>query len=266
MPSPTTLLLPAPSGHRLLEPLLSSLALLLTLGGCTSIQVQHMPTAAELPLVDDAASPADPVYRIRPGDDLDIKFFYTRELNESIKVRPDGHITLQLVDDVKAGGLTTKELDDELTARYASHVKNPVLSVIVRSFTGFRAYIGGEVAMPQVVPLEGGVTPLQAIFRAGGVRPSGDMQSVVLIRKGPDGRPMPFQLDLSDEAVSAGKRDLRVALQASDVIYIPRSPIANANRFVQQYIGDLLLFRGVQIGYSYTDLHSKDRQTQVVTP
>ncbi|HEX6706028.1 MAG TPA: polysaccharide biosynthesis/export family protein [Albitalea sp.] len=243
---------------------MAAVAAALLLGGCTSIPVEHLPQSDALALVDDPDAPSDPGYRIRAGDDLDIKFFYAHELNESIKVRPDGYITLQLVDDVKAAGLTPKELDDALTQRYAAFVKNPVLSVIVRSFAGFRAYVGGEVGVPQIVPLDGGVTPLQAIFRAGGVRPTGSMQSVVLIRKGPDGRPLPYRLDLSDDAVSQGRRDLRVALRPSDVLYVPRSPIANANRFVQQYIVDLLLFRGVQLGFNVDYIYNRDQNTPVV--
>jgi len=236
------------------------------LAGCMSIPVEHMPKADALALLDDPQGASDPLYHIRAGDDLDIKFFYTKELNESLKVRPDGYITLQLVDDVKAAGLTPKELDDELTRRYAEHLKSPVLSVIVRSFSGFRAYVGGEVAVPQLVPLDGGLTPLQAIYRAGGVRMSGYMQSVVLIRKGSDGRPVPYQLDLSEDALSRGARDLRIALQPSDVIYVPPSPIANANRFVQQYVVDLLLFHGVQLGFNVDYLYNRTKDNATVVP
>jgi len=226
------------------------------LAGCSTINVDHLPKARTLPLLDEANGQVDGSYRIGPGDELEIKFFYTKEMNETIKVRPDGFISLQLVDDVKAAGLTPQELDDDLTKRYAPHLKNPVITVLVRSFPAFRAYVGGEVAVPQLVSLEGGLTPLQAIFRAGGVRPTAHMKSVVLIRKGPQGEAISYQLDLSDDAISAGQRDLRVALKSSDVIYVPRSPIANANLFVQQYISDLLLYRGVQLGYSYTYVRS----------
>lgn len=239
-------------------------ASVLALTGCTSIPVEHLPRATALPLVDDPQGASDPVYRIRPGDDLDIKFFYTRELNESVKVRPDGMIALQLVDEVKAAGLTPKELDDQLTERYAAHVKTPVLSVLVRSFSGFRAYVGGEVGVPQLVPLDGGLTPMQAIFRAGGVRPSANMQSIILIRKGPQGEPIPYRLDLSDNAVAQGNRDLRIALQPSDVVYVPRSPIANANLFVQQYVSDLLLFRGLQLGFTTNYIYNRERNGVLV--
>jgi polysaccharide biosynthesis/export protein len=224
--------------------------------GCTSIPVNHLPGAKTLPLLDEVSSESDNVYRIAAGDDLDIKFFYTKEMNESVKVRPDGFISLQLVDEVKAGGLTPQELNGELTKRYAVHIKNPVLTVIVRSFPGFRAYVGGEVAVPQLVSLDGGITPLQAILRAGGARTTAHMKSVVLIRKGPRGEPISYQLDLSDGAIAEAQRDLRVALKSSDVIYVPRSPIANANLFVQQYISELFLYRGIQLGYSYTDVRS----------
>lgn len=236
------------------------------LAGCTTISTAHLPTADALPLVDDDGSLPEAEYRIRAGDELDIKFFYTRELNESPKVRPDGFITLQLVDDVRAGGLTPRQLKDTLVERYAGHLKQPVVSVIVRSFSSFRAYVGGEVSVPQLVPLDGGITPLQAIARAGGVRTSANLQSVVLIRKGPQGQPVPYQLDLSDDALSAGRRDARVALLPSDVLYIPRSRIANANVFVQQYISDLMLLRGVQLGFSTNYIYNRDRADVTVPP
>lgn len=236
--------------ERVLTPL-ALLALALGLGGCASMATEHLPRADRLPLVDEAgAAAALPPYRIRPGDELDIKFFYTRELNEQLKVRPDGKISLQLVDEQQAAGLTPKELTDALVQRYAERVNQPVLSVIVRSFAGHQAYVGGEVAVPQTVALDGGLTPMQALVRAGGARATAQLKSVVLVRKGPDGAPQTYRLDLSDDAVSQGRRDLRVALQPSDVVYVPRTPIANANRFVQQYIVDLVLFRGIQLGYN----------------
>ena len=235
------------------------------LGACSSIPVAHLPGADQLALVDTPEA-LEPVYLIRTGDDLDFKFIYTPELNDSQKVRPDGFVTLPLINEVKAAGRSPKELGQDITEQLTGKVKTPSVAVIVRSFSGHRAYVGGEVATPQVINLEGGVSALQAIFRAGGVRPGAHMASVVLIRKGPEGKPLAYHLDLGENATSQGQRDLRVALQASDVVYVPRTPIANANKFVQQYVVDLLLFRGISFGYSVTEIHGNTTNTSTVSP
>ena len=219
--------------------------------GCTSINVEGMPAGGALPLLGASAHASESSYVIRAGDDLQIKFFYTPELNEAVKVRPDGFISLQLVDEVRAAGLTPAQLDDDLTARYARSLDRPNLSVIVRSFQGHRAYVGGEVGTPQTLNLDGGLSALQAIYAAGGTLPTARLDSVVLVRKGEDGRPLTYRLDLSEQAMSDNRPDSLVALQPSDIVYVPRSPIANANRWVQQYIVDLMLFRGIQLGFSH---------------
>lgn len=236
------------------------------LAACTSIPTEHLPRGNDLPLLGDDPVLAGKPYRIQPGDKLDIKFFYTKDLSESAVVRPDGFITLPLVDEVKAAGLTPQQLDDLLTVSYAQHVNNPVLSVILREYAGFGAYIGGEVVAPRIIPLNGGMTPMQALSFAGGVKTTAHMKSVLLIRKAEDGRPVPHVLDLSDEALAHGSRDMRIALQPSDVIYIPRSPIANANLFVQQYITDLILFKGINIGFTTNYIYNKDNGNGFVTP
>ena len=68
-------------------------------------------------------------YIIQPGDQLDIKFFYNPELNESVTVRPDGKISLQLVDEVQAAGLEPAELDAKLTEAYSQELKKPMVTV-----------------------------------------------------------------------------------------------------------------------------------------
>ena len=225
--------------------------------GCTSINVDRMAPGSELPLLGTGTYASESTYVIRPGDDLQVKFFYTPELNEAVKVRPDGFISLQLVDEVRAAGLTPAQLDDELTTRYAKSLDRPNLSVIVRSFQGHRAYVGGEVAVPQTLNLDGGLSVLQAIYAAGGTLPTSRLDSVVLVRKGEDGRPLTYHLDLSEGAMSDSKVDSLVALKPSDIVYVPRTPIANANRWVQQYIVDLLLFKGVQLGFSHTYVYGR---------
>ncbi|SEM86992.1 protein involved in polysaccharide export, contains SLBB domain of the beta-grasp fold [Pseudomonas sp. ok272] len=220
------------------------------LGGCTTIKTEQMPGAEGLPLLGEDGVVPGLQYRIRPGDDLDIKFYTAKDYDESTPVRPDGYISMQRVDDIKAAGLTPNELRRVISERYTGKVSDPSVSVMVKSFKGFRVYIGGEVAKPQVIPMDGGITVMQAIYRAGGLRYTAHPDSVVLIRKSPNGEPKSYHLDLSDKAIELGKNDMAVALSPYDVIYVPRSPIANANLWVQQYITDLLLFKGINFGFS----------------
>jgi protein involved in polysaccharide export with SLBB domain len=81
-----------------------------------------------------AAAPVFDEYRIQIGDQLDIKFFYNPTLNEQVTVRPDGRFSLQLIQEVVAAGLTPAALTRELTDRYALNLKQPEVTVIVRSF------------------------------------------------------------------------------------------------------------------------------------
>lgn len=235
-----------------------SALLALVLSGCAAADMARIPAVDATDPAIVAAAPADD-YRIRPGDELDIKLYYQPELNETVTVRPDGRISLQLIDEVRAAGLTPAELDAELSRRYAAEVRFPSVSVILRSFVGQRIYVGGEVAEPQEMELAYGMTALQAIFKAGGLRETAYPEAAILIRRQEDGRPLPVRLDLGDVALTGGATDFGVVLAPSDVVYVPKSPIAKTNKFVQQYISDLFLYNGISLGFSgIYELNDKD--------
>jgi len=215
--------------------------------GCASRQSNVAPEAAAL-TAPSIGKPAP--YLIQPGDQLDIKFFYNPELNESLTVRPDGKISLQLVDEVQAAGLKPLELDDELTKKYAYELKKPMITVIVKSFAGQRIYVGGEVNRQRLMTLTAGMTPLQAVFNAGGFKETAKPESTIVIRKGPGNKPVPIKMDLGD-AMDGKSGSAYFLLQPDDIVYVPKSAIAKANKFVNQYIENLLLFRGVSFGFSY---------------
>ena len=227
--------------------LITSLSLILV--ACASQRPDIMPAMTATAAV---AQPSG--YIIQPGDQLDIKLFYNPELNENVTVRPDGMISLQLVDEVRASGLTPAQLDELLTQKYAHELKKPMITVIVRSFTMQRVYVGGEVNRQGFVNLTAGMTPLQAVFEAGGLKETADPEAAIVIRKGPDRQPVPLGVNLKTAAYGATS-EAGVPLQPQDVVYVPKSAIAEANKFVKQYIEDLLLFRGVSVGFSY-ELHS----------
>ena len=181
-------------------------------------------------------------YIIAAGDQLDIKFFYNPELNETIIVRPDGMISLQLIDEIKAAGLKPSELDDQLTQLYSRELRKPVLTVIVRSFTRQRIYVGGEVNRPGLIVLPTGMTALQAVFQSGGFKETAEPSETLVIRKGDNEQPIPLRIDLDMVMAADGASDIQ--LQPDDIVYVPKSAIANATKFMDQYIGGLLMFRG----------------------
>lgn len=217
------------------------------LSGCASQQQNVASKAAVL----KASSPSQPApYFIQPGDQLDIKFFYNPELNETITVRPDGKISLQLVDEVQAAGLKPSQLDKVLTERYAYELKKPAITVIVRSFGGQRIYVGGEVNRQGLLTLAGAMTPLQAVLNAGGFMETANPASAIIIRKGPGNKPVPIEMNL-DDAMRGKTGSADFLLQPDDIVYVPKSAIAKANKFVNQYIENLLLYRGISLGFSY---------------
>jgi protein involved in polysaccharide export with SLBB domain len=205
-------------------------------------------TVKEVEPLELAETKAPIVYTIAPGDTLDIKFFYNPELNESVIVRPDGMISLQLIDEIHAASLKPAELDDKLTELYSQELRKPVLTIIVRSFTRQRVYVGGEVNRPGLIELSGGLTALQAVFQSEGFKETADPAETLVIRKGKKDEPIPLRIDLAALMDASGGTDFQ--LQPDDIVYVPRSAIANANKFIEEYIGGLLMFRGWSFGVS----------------
>ena len=214
--------------------------------GCASQQPNVKPEAASL--TSTLQEPQD--YLIQPGDQLDIKFFYNPEINETVTVRPDGKISLQLVDEVQASGLKPSQLDADLTEKYSHELKKPMITVIVKSFEGQRIYVGGEVNKQGLIRLTSAMTPLQAVLDAGGFKETAKPEGAIVIRKGPGNEPIPIEMNLAD-AMQGKSGSADFLLQSSDIIYVPKTAIAKANKFVNQYIEQLLLYRGISLGFTY---------------
>jgi polysaccharide export outer membrane protein len=172
-------------------------------------------------------------YVLKAGDSLDIRFYKTPELNVEVPIRSDGKISLELLGDVQAGGLQPAELAKDLTQRYSKELTSPRVTVIVRSFGG-QIYVGGEVKDPKAVPYIKGMTALQAIDSSGGFVNTARLTNVVLIRLEGDryvGHTLPLK-----EALTGDDTSVDVPLQPFDIVYVPKSRIANVNLFMEQYI------------------------------
>jgi protein involved in polysaccharide export with SLBB domain len=182
-------------------------------------------------------------YRLRVGDELSIKFYYQKDLNEEQVIRPDGKISLQLIEDVQAAGLTPGELSRSISEQYRKFTKQFQATVIVRRTVQDRIFVGGEVRQPGLFPHLEKTTALQALFQSGGFLETGEISTVMLIRQGEDGKPMTYCIDLQDPAND-------FALLPFDTLYVPRSAIASADLFVHQYI-DRLIPISRSFGFSY---------------
>jgi len=224
-----------------------SVLLLFLLVGCSSNQ-PHAPSNAQ---IIPFQSQNLPEYRIRPGDELEVKFFYNPEVNGKATVRPDGMIRLQLIDEVEAAGLTPVQLDKLLTKKYAPVVKQPVLTVIVRAFAGQKVYVGGEVNRRGPLDFTAGMTALDAVITAGGFKETAKPEEAIVIRKGPTNRPFPIRVNLQ-KALDRSNTVGAPQLLPFDIVYIPKSAIAKANQFVDQYIRRLLMFQGFGLTFSFS--------------
>lgn len=223
-------------------------ATVVTTGCETTGGAQAQPSASAFPNIGYANwTDAEPPYRIYPGDEIEVAVPSAPELNRSLVVPPDGRITMNLIPPVMAADRTVEELQSQLAGAYAGQLRRPAVSVSVKTATPLRVFVGGEVAKAGVYDMPGDINALQAIIQAGGFAVTGKRQEVVIIRRGPDGRAMMRTVDLLKATRNPAGADL-VPLRRFDIVYVPRSGIAEANLAVQQYFRDLI---PVNFGFSY---------------
>lgn len=187
----------------------------------------------------EAAATEDRSYRIQPGDEVAIDFYLSPEFNDDVVVRPDGKLSLRVVGDMQAAGLTPPQLSAELDKAYSSELRSPGVTVHMKNTPGQRVYVEGEVTRPGTIVLQPGMTALQAVAEAGGLTDKANGSSVVLIRRDVCGTPRGSRLDLDSATNHPGGGD-DAQLAARDVIVVPRSGIANIDRFIEQYVRGVL--------------------------
>jgi polysaccharide export outer membrane protein len=177
-------------------------------------------------------------YVIQPGDTLSVDFYLNPEFNDEPTVRPDGKVTLRLIGDVQAAGLTPAEFATALDKAYQNELRSPDAAVHVKNMPSRQVFVQGQVSKPGAFPLEPGMTALQALSVAGGITPEAAKEAI-LIRRDLCGQPHGMNVDISNAQGKVGKGE-DVALMPRDILVVPRSKIANIDLFVSQYIRELL--------------------------
>lgn len=175
-------------------------------------------TPTPAPTTPSAPPHVDPSYIIGPDDVLQITVWKEQTLSGTFPVRPDGMISMVLLGDVKASGVTTAELTTTLTTMYKKYVQDPIVTVAVAQDSSQRIFIVGEVGHVGPVQITPGMTVLQAISAAGGVTPYAHKNRIYILR-GPQGKQekIPFNY----KAAFRGDNSQDIALKPNDTVVVP---------------------------------------------
>ena len=159
----------------------------------------------------------DQDYRLGAGDKLRVEVYKQEQFSQSLQIRPDGKITLTLIGDVPAAGLTPLELRDKLTAALKEYINNPVVTVIVQDAIAAQITVIGDVRSQGPQVLNGSVTMLQALAKAGGPGEFADKKNIHILRtNGSRTETIPFNYK------QALKGEIEpVYLQPGDTIVVP---------------------------------------------
>lgn len=167
------------------------------------------------------AQPVSQDYIIGPEDVLEISIWKNSDLSKTVNVRPDGKISLPLIGDIMAAGLTPTQLRDLLFAKLKEYQEAAVVSVIVQSVNSYRIFMVGEVKNPGTYVLKSNTSVLQAISMAGGFTPFASKNGIVLVRKKSDG-PGEDKINIRfADLVYQEKSDKNPILKPGDTIFVP---------------------------------------------
>jgi polysaccharide biosynthesis/export protein len=161
----------------------------------------------------------DSSYRIGPQDVLRIDVWKEAEISRAVPVRPDGKISLPLLNDVQASGLTAMELANNITEGLKKFINSPQVTVSVTEINSRRVYVTGEVSKPGAYPLLPNMTALQALTSAGGFTQFARTKNIYILRN-EGGKQTKYPFNYND--VVKGKRpDDNITLQPGDTIVVP---------------------------------------------
>jgi polysaccharide export outer membrane protein len=148
--------------------------------GTKELRVQQYQLPADTP---DPAKPPDEFYVIGPGDALEIVVWKEPTLSGPVKVRPDGFITLPLINEIQTVGMTTGQLRKILENKYREFVASPFVTIRVAGITSSEIFLIGQVAKPGAYPATGNDTVLQLLTRAGGLSIFADRHDIKIVRR-----------------------------------------------------------------------------------
>ena len=194
-------------------------SLILTGAGAASAQATPTGAAAKKGDADRAAVVVPAEYVIGPEDVLGINFWREAEMTGDVTVRPDGRVTLPLLGEINAAGLTPDALRQRITEAANKLFEDPSVTVTVRQINSRKVYITGNVTTPGAHALTGERTVLQVIALAGGLTEFADRKNISVVRI-EGGKQQIFKVNYNE--VSKGKHlEQNIVLKPGDTIVVP---------------------------------------------
>jgi len=183
------------------------------------VALLHIAVPASLAAATGDEGPGAGEYRIGPEDVLDVAIFGHPDLARVVPVRPDGRISLPLVNDVLAAGLTAMELRDILTEKIAVFIPTPEVSVVVREIHSVKVSVIGNVKKPGRFELKSRATVLDVLALAEGFTDFAARRRVVILRgEGSTVRRLRFDYD---DFISEGSGGSNLSVQHGDIVVVP---------------------------------------------
>ena len=201
--------------------LLNTCICLLILAGFAS---SCAPSGGPAPTVATAANTA--TYVIGAGDTLGVFVYQSPQLSEDgVAVRPDGKISIPLVQDIQAAGLTPDHLAQNISKRLTEYVKDPHVTVIVKNFVGpldSQIKVIGEAAEPLAIPYRDGMRVLDVLISTKGLTKYAAGNRALIVRRLPQGKTEDIHVHLSD-LINEGDMRQNVRMEPGDTLIIPQS-------------------------------------------
>jgi len=185
------------------------------LGACASVPA---------PAGSATSTPSAEHYIIGPGDALEIYVRDNPTLTTTVPVRPDGRISIPLVQSIMAAGKTPDQLADDLQQELGRYIRSPLVTVIVKSFVGAysqQVRVVGQAVTPKSVPYRNGMTVLDLMIDVGGLTKFAAGNSAKIVRHLPDGKEETIPVRLG--SLMNGEVKYNVAMRPGDILIIPQS-------------------------------------------
>ncbi len=182
-------------------------------------KTQKPGTVAPAPVVPATPVPAPPGYVIGPDDVLQVLYWREKDVSAEVVVRPDGMVSLPLLNDVAAAGLTPEQLRDRVNEAAKKYFEDPNVTIVIKQINSRRVFITGQVAKPGPYALTAPTTVLQLIAMAGGLTEFAKSKNIVVMRT-ENGKPVSYPFNYKDVE---NRKNLKqnIELKPGDTVIVP---------------------------------------------